>query len=496
MFENINLEEYTGVIRMSSAHSMVLSHLPTKVKMEGLSQHLSSNNNQTEVEKFGLWDIASPNYNTFYPDATPEDFKPKDEDFIEPVFRLLSETIVYKGYPIDFGKEGVLKNSMSKLLGQTINIDHEVAVGNAIGSVSQVTWQESYKTKGGIIVPAGINGVLKIDGKSNPRIARGIQMEPPSIHSNSVTVKFKWEPSHSFEDKYEFWEKVGTHNSSGELIRLIVSEIVSYSETSLVSHGADPYAQKINDNQEINNPEYASKQYSFSFSKEKNTYKGLVDIDFKTSLTADNQTTPPKNNNNNTDNKDQNNMQEIFEAIANKFSLTAVTPETKTEDVLKELEAKFNTLESNFNTSEEQVTTLKTEAEEFETKFNNLTIEKEGLETQLDSFKTLEAEQKTEAERLYSLTITEGQEPDDNMIKLIKESDINGTMAFITKFKGEVEEKFTATCKKCGSTEVSMASAQDTGEDNNDGQETSKNFNSTFEVQENFRKARRKNKNN
>ena len=89
----------------------------------------------------------------------------------------------------------VLKKSMQMLIGQTINIDHEIAVGNAIGAVSEVFWQPAYKTKSGIEVPAGINAVLKIDGKSNPRIARGVMMDPPSIHSNSVTVRFKWEPS-------------------------------------------------------------------------------------------------------------------------------------------------------------------------------------------------------------------------------------------------------------------------------------------------------------
>ena len=492
MFENINLEEYTGVIRMSAAHSMVISHLPPKVNMKGLSDHLNSDNNQTEVEKFGLWDIASPNYNTYYPDATPEDFKPKEDEFIEPVFRLLSETIVYKGYPIDFSKKDVLKNSMSKLLGQTINIDHEVAVGNAIGSVSQVNWQSSYKTKNGITVPAGINGVLKIDGKSNPRIARGIMMEPPSIHSNSVTVKFKWEPSHSFEDKYEFWDKLGTYDTEGKLVRLIVTDIVSYSETSLVSHGADPYAQKIKENNEINNPDYANRQNSFSFSKEENTYKGLVDIDFKTSLNNQEKTTPPKNtNNNNKDNKEENNMQEIFEQIASKFSLSDVNPETKAEDILKELETKFNNLESSSNSSSEQVTTLTQEKEELQNKFNQLQTDKENLENQITSFKAIEDSQKVEAERLYNLTITEGQEPDENMVKLIQQADLDGSAAFITKFKAEVEAKFSPTCKICGSKDVSMASAKDTEEGDNN---TPKSFDNSFDVVANFKKTRKKTK--
>lgn len=109
--------------------------------------------------------------------------------------------------PTDFSKNGVLKASMKLMLGQTVNCDHETSIGNAIGSVSQVMWQEGY-TDGKFKIPAGINGVLKIDGKSNPRIARGILMEPPSIHSNSVTVQFRWDKSHPELDNNEFWENL------------------------------------------------------------------------------------------------------------------------------------------------------------------------------------------------------------------------------------------------------------------------------------------------
>ena len=160
------------------------------------------------------------------------------------MFRLLSETIVSKNWnPTDFGQNGVLKASMKMSLGQTVNCDHETNIGNAIGAVSQVMWQESYKD-GSFTIPAGIDGILKIDGKANPRIARGILMEPPSIHSNSVTVQFKWDKSHPQMEDNEFYQKLGTYDSKGVMVRRMVTEIVRYLETSLVSHGADSFAQK------------------------------------------------------------------------------------------------------------------------------------------------------------------------------------------------------------------------------------------------------------
>lgn len=98
-------------------------------------------------------------YNTYYPNLDKSELTPKDEEFIEPMFRLLSETIVSKNWnPTDFGQNGVLKASMKLLLGQTVNCDHETNIGNAIGAVSQVMWQESYKD-GSFTIPAGINGI-------------------------------------------------------------------------------------------------------------------------------------------------------------------------------------------------------------------------------------------------------------------------------------------------------------------------------------------------
>lgn len=72
-------------------------------------------------------------------------------------------------------------------------------------------------------------------------------MDPPSIHSNSVSVRFIWDKSHPNLDEDEFWNKLGTYDEKGNLICRVVKEIVSYYETSLVSHGADPFAQKIDE---------------------------------------------------------------------------------------------------------------------------------------------------------------------------------------------------------------------------------------------------------
>lgn len=256
-------KEHLDSMVIGQGHTIMAGYIPEAVGAQAFSENYYKWKTPTpdSIAQFGFWG-GDIDYNTYYPNLDKSELTPKDYEFIEPMFRLLSETIVSKNWnPTDFSQNGVLKASMKMLLGQTINCDHETNIGNAIGAVSQVMWQEAYKD-GSFTIPAGINGILKIDGKANPRIARGILMEPPSIHSNSVTVQFKWDKSHPQMDDNEFYQKLGTYDSKGVMVRRIVTEIVRYLETSLVSHGADSFAQKIGSDGKIINPTFAKRTWA------------------------------------------------------------------------------------------------------------------------------------------------------------------------------------------------------------------------------------------
>ena len=482
----------TGELTLSSGHSIVLGHKPSKIKNEDLSQQLESGNNCTIVESFGLWEVATPNYATYYPDVTQDDLKPKDEEFIQPVFRMLSKVTVSKGWrPIDFSKGDVLKKSMQMLIGQTINIDHEIAVGNAIGAVSEVFWQPAYKTKSGIEVPAGINAVLKIDGKSNPRIARGVMMDPPSIHSNSVTVRFKWEPSHQLDDEGNFWSLLGTYDSNGEMYRLIVTEILGYSETSLVSHGADPYAQKVNDNGEITNPEYADNQYSFSKDTDGKPLRFFTyDYKQELKLAADDISIPSDNINNK--NTKQNSFNMDIKELLDSFVSDPV----------------FNFVEEDNLTSENLLDKIKEKLSAKETDIQNLTQEKVDLETQVSKLKdevsTLKENSselteitnstKEEAKRLYKLA--KGENADDNIISLLDKADLKTSASFVKQYQKEVDEKFEQTCSNCGSKDITRGSSLPTKEglilDKEKDGDKNKNQKSATEVRNTLKSKKKK----
>lgn len=437
-----------GVITLKAGHTLILGNIPDAIDLSKLEENQMLGNN-VDIQKFGLFETATPNYTTYYPDVTPEDLNPKDEDFIQPVFRMLSEVIVSKGRPIDFSANNVLRKSMNKLLGQTVNVDHETAIGNAVGSVSEVFWQPAYTASDGTKVPAGINAKLKIDGKSNPRLARGIMMNPPSIHSNSVSVKFSWLPSHKFDDPNEFYAKLGTHTDKGELIRCVVDEVIAYSETSLVSHGADPFAQRVDENGQIVNTKYAGTEYKFSADKPVNVN---WEVDFKDYQYGDNEVailslSNNNNNNINTNPTDLMNIEELIQTLVSDFSFGA---DTTAENLLEKLGEKLG---------------------ESDTEVENLTNERDQLKTENDTLKSTNADlqagkaqvdqvtDSTKQEALRFYKASKGEKADEAIIDLISKSDLKTAGAFLKQYKAEADEKFSAKCNKCNSTDITRNSA-------------------------------------
>lgn len=421
------------------------------------------------IAKFGLFGGGN-NYGTFYPDATKESWTPKDDEFIEPTFRLLSNVIVSKNYnPTEFPSK-VLKESMHMLVGQTVNCDHETDILNAIGSVKDVFWQEAYTTDDGVKVPAGINGVLKIDAKANPRIARGIMMDPPSIHSNSVTVRFGWKPSHQFDDMREFWEKLGTYDEKGEMIRRIATKIMGYMETSLVWHGADPFAQKQSPSGRIVLPNYASSYYDTASNSEKKEAKVTKSIlvhseDFKSlaesfveepvevqkeavpqePVTNQDETKQSSNTNQNSQKMDQDTLELTSQLIV----LLGLS-----EELGKDPKAIVSS-----------VTELKEKLEASQLSNSQLTEKVEALTKENESLSALAKIGEDHLASFREQTVNNykklnGEKVDDAILKVLGDE---ATPYAVLKtlndtYSQALEDKFPMSCKDCGSNNVTRGS--------------------------------------
>lgn len=471
------------ILTLIGGHSLIMGSMPEKINLGMVNEKkkkdiLCPDGKCSTVGQFGLFDTSTPNYATYYPEVTPEDLKPKDDEFIYPVFRLLSAVTVNKGSgsPTYF-PPAILKKSMSKLLGQTVFIDHEMTTGNALGVVAEVEWQEEYTTKDGTIVPPGINGKMKLDGKTHPGIARAIMMEPPAIHSNSVTIRFAWEKSHKSMPDDEFYSKLGSNDKDGKLIQKIATDIDSYWETSLVPHGADPFAKKIQENGEIVNPHFSGhrdEQFSLNLFDFKTQMDTTILTNFKTKEYI---------------NQNKHSMKDVLNlALISVFGLSAENLEDGNFDfegtfkALKIDADKYKALNDKFKSLE--LTSEGFLKDEDLGKFTSVNIAE--LKKQAEIGEKHLSSQRAEAVRLYR--VIKGDKADEAMIATIENSNLEAAGVFISDYLQESEKMFPLHCNKCNSTDVSrMTSTQSGEEQRSEGEDIS------FEELENrMRDKRRK----
>lgn len=462
-------KEYEGTIRLGSGHSLIVGHGPM-INLWSLENEAKQR--RDDVAKFGLFEVAAPNFNTYYPDVTAEDLAPKAEDFVRPLFRALSEVVVRKNYdPIDFSKDGVLKASMNMLLAQTVYTNHEAMVGNEIGAVSKVFWAEATE-KDGLKIPAGINAEFLIDGKAHPKVARGVMMDPPSIHSNSVTVNFKWAQSHpkmAFED---FRSKVGTFDAKGELIRRIATEINAYYETSLVSHGADPFAQKIGKDGKIVNPGLATRRDSFSEAIPGSTVYHF--FSYKDSLSEITIPVPLNNNDDPEGVTTQNKIKMNKETILLMASIAGYTVAEGLENLSQEeFDEQFDqaAFEAHLAANRETLTAPPAEPTE---ELTQLRQEKEALIAEIEPLRQFKADNETlatqladarkaqvaELSRLYA--IAHGKEVPANLLETFNQTPLTALATFKESYNELAEEKYQLTCQDCKGHNIQRATANPT----------------------------------
>lgn len=456
--------EFLDTLKLGFGHSLIMGHTPEKITDVMLIEKFNKEIHKNEdLERFGLFDSNQSNYNTYYPDVTAEDLAPKDSEFIEPTFRALSEVIVHKEFnPVDFSMNSVLRKSMSLLTGASVNVDHETSVGNAIGAVKSVAWQESYKTDSGIQVPAGINSKLKIDGKSNPKTARGIMMDPPSIHSTSVTVQFLWEKSHANLSEAEFFNGLATFDKDGKLIRRIATKVKRYHEISLVSHGADPYAQLVRD-LKIVNPKWGDISYNSMTGEHKHHQKYFF-YDYQTDVI--NNSIPKESNNNSplTNTSIMKREHLIILAALMGITLPATSGTENVELTEAEQTQIQNKITEMVNLNNTNATTLGAN----QTEITRLLAIETAYNTESATFAeavALKAFKDTATKTLRDRVMlaykkVEGDKALPAIIGLIETGDFAALQALEIQYTQQLDAKYPSTCGDCGSTKVTRASAK------------------------------------
>ncbi|EKO53353.1 hypothetical protein LEP1GSC131_1037 [Leptospira kirschneri str. 200802841] len=157
----------------------------------------------------------------------------ENEEYAEFNFRMLSAVLI-EGYWTDFRKEGVLE-SATELFKTKIYTDHQRSVRNSLG----ITRNPVFTKRKNI---PGVDSVFRIYKAFGLDVIARLKIKPALIDANSVGITFAYERSHPQLEN--FYERLG-EVVDGQIVRLIVTKILSVPETSLVAVPADDTARKF-----------------------------------------------------------------------------------------------------------------------------------------------------------------------------------------------------------------------------------------------------------
>lgn len=396
---------------------------------------------------------------------------PIEGDYAYFQFRQLSAGIVGGGSwkATDFSNEMVLKASMPKLRHVPAYKNHYQVVGEEIGYIGEPTWTQAYTSKGGILVPAGIDAPFVIDKVSEAKLIRKLSGPVPLIKAASVSVEFEWEASHEFEREYDFYYHMG-EMIDGTMVRRVATNIINYYESSLVWQGADPWARMIKEGELVGlSREHIGQAVQFSNDPLRDFYQSKRKYFIFDGIGAELNFSFSKSDVTSEQNQKAAMEKLIIEAIALSMGMQAgqITPELlKGYKVVKAEE--FTALEG----SKTQVENLTKEKQTLTEERDKLKLEK----AELEKFKTdnegyveagkqsLEA-LRTQAKDMYQ-KFSNGK-PEEVILKELETADRVSLEAKVKMFGGKLYDTFGASCTACGSTEISMRSSKEEGEGEN-----------------------------
>lgn len=396
--------------------------------------------------------FGSGNNSNMFVNSPIEDIVPKAEDFIKVPFRLLSATTVAaETWRATEFPEDVLRNSVGMLAGKPIYKEHDTELDNWVGVVAETSYEEA-RVVNGVKIPGGINGILAIDSKTNPKLVRAILSK--GVVSNSVTVLFDWKPSHELnngEDMWGFIDKVGTYDENGVMYRRIVTKIVAYYETSLVFMGADPYAKMIDEEGNLYQIDTSSTYNAFS--KEPESVKALYksansfsipcnfnkDVLFLGSDSSQAQNNKPNANTAGMKYSEQDIISLLAAMKAESLQAAKEAHETRTGEI-EALQAEKAQLEATLETLKGEVDAQKTLVEELKGAIAADLVKEREIVQALYRKAMLAKDQKV-SEAVISL-----------MAKATKEELISLKEEYAT----DTVEGFAPICKNCGATEFSL----------------------------------------
>ncbi|TGM88503.1 hypothetical protein [Leptospira licerasiae] len=339
------------------------------------------------------------------------------DEFAEFQFRMLSAVLI-EGYWTDFSRPGVLESAAS-LFATKVYTDHQRSVRNSIG----ITREPNFSERNGV---PGIDAIFRIYKAFGADVIGRLKTDPPLIDANSVGITFAYEKSHPNLDNfyYRLGEKV-----DGQIVRLIVTKILSVPETSLVAIPADTTARKFSGFQNPNG-NHLNPNSQEDRMKIKRTILSLLGVDTQ------------------------------------KFGLSSgegeslELPSEKVESVLEEAGKTITKLQNEAR----QNAVLRENLNQFARLFGSesfpenvdLSAKVSELQTLLEEPKKILGSEREKALTAYRL-FSKGK-PDSVIESLIQGASLEQARAFGRQYGAKLDETHSLKCEDCGSKKISRAS--------------------------------------
>jgi len=341
------------------------------------------------------------------------DLQPQDQDFIYANFRALSKSYIPLIYT-DFSKDDVLQQSVPLLKGQTVYPDHLHRVEAWLGVVTDSVWDETLRPDA-----PGINTTWKIDALANPKIARGLMMRPPALHSSSVYVVYSYEMSHPDMKPYQFWDMIG-EEVDGRIVCLVANQILAYYEHSLVWQGADSSSKSITDPQE--QMQQLKKEMKSRLEKPSTVFISDPAKEAAAVLT--------KSMEDSVEN-------EIIAAVG---TIKVLRKETLALLGIEEEDPTFDRIEAAILSLTEKNAVLAKENQQ--------------LAAEAENGRAYLADLRADALRLAAIVEAPGGKMKESLLKLIAGASLEQARDLVSMYQAKADAMFPEKCQACGSTEV------------------------------------------
>jgi hypothetical protein len=350
---------------------------------------------------------------------------PKPEDYIMVPMRALSATGV-QGDTINFGHNdgAALKEAVNLFNGLIVLKDHDQTVDKWVGQTQDAYWDTSIPN-----IPPGVNFMLKVDTKADPKLARGLISG--MITSGSVTIQFDYDKSHPDMKDFDFYMQMGT-TVKGKLVQALVTKVTRCYEYSLVWQGADSNAKTVNPDGTIDKPGLAL------HTPEVTMKKLALSLGLPETATEDEINTA------------------LQAKLAAETAATALVTAAQTQ--VTALTATLAAKETELNAKVVEITVLTAKATTLEAEKTTLSTENTSLKADKAAFDAHLTARRAEALRLYKLDAGEKAIP--AMETTINASPLDTVESFVTSFSASVDKSMPISCTKCGSSELSRRASK------------------------------------